>query len=1534
MLETVAKLDTPSAASAIFVGDGSLLVTCAELFLSSGHSIAGVSSSSEENQSWAINRGISLLGPAKDLDLSGLEFDFLFSVANLEILPDQAIGAAKSMAINFHDGPLPQYGGLNTPSWALLNGEKRYGVTWHEMVADVDAGRIVKSLEFEVSPKETAYSLNTKCYAAATEAFQSIIDEISASSLELSQQAKAPTIYKKSLRPSQYGFIDFSQPSFDIERLVRALDYGAYDHPLGRAKIWLEEGPVVVSRASSAASDDNTADAGRVLTIEPDSITVATGHGVITLSGILSCDGKPVNLSTTLQRGQKLPLIGRDLREQIDGQLPDLANAHASWIEDFRASSPVDVVYPRTLGDGSSTHEASNQLPLGAIETDVPTLIAGFSSWLAMLSNKLHVSIALEGSQFLQKERMAQGLVREDVLLNLEIDQSAKISGLVSEVRRASEKIVARAPILCDAIACLADEGERDRAVGALNVGVYVGNGRPKPRSITLHVDENSQELSLVVDPRVHDRTVAEVMAKHLSFFLEKFVDAPGSQIQQLPLVPDNEKEVFDRLNLTNQDFSDACGIDEVISAMARELPDQPAVEWNDVVLSYSDLEERAESFSRLLLQKGVGARSIVGLCMARTPDLIVALLGILKCGAAYLPLDPSYPRDRLLFMLEDSGAELVVTDPSSAERIQHCGADTVMVADTPSIGGIKALERSSGDLAYLIYTSGSTGKPKGVMVTHRNVLNFFAAMDARVPSESGGRLLAVTSPSFDISVLELCWTLSRGLTVIFQSQDAIAHSNGPGFSLFYFSSDAASRGREAYRLLLEGAKFADENGFEAVWTPERHFHSFGGLFPNPAVAGAAVAAITNHIHVRAGSCVFPLHHPIRAAEDWALVDNLSDGRAGIALASGWQPNDFVIRPEAFEERKQHMIDGIGQLRDLWRGEKVAFPGHAGTPVEVSTLPRPVKDDIPIWITAAGNPETFEVAGKNGCNVLTHLLGQTFEEVAEKVAGYRKAWVEAGHAGQGKVTLMLHTFVGDDHDFVQDVVREPMMNYLRGAMDLVKKASWSFPTFVQRGQETGRTPAQLFEEEELTEDETQALLEHAFQRYYKTSGLFGAPENCVDIVRKSAQIGVDEIACLIDFGIEKSLVLDHLPYIKKVMDLVRAEVPVDAKASVANDILSKKVTHLQCTPSMASMLVADSIGRTALSELDVMMVGGEALPLSLATELRSNLSGEFLNMYGPTETTIWSATQTLDKIGDFVPLGTPVANTSIKVVNEHGAECPSLVPGEIVIGGSGVTNGYWKRPDLTSERFISDRLADHQGKRLYRTGDLARRHSTGAIEFLGRIDHQVKIRGHRIELGEIEAALSSHSSVRDAVVRLWAEPSGSQLVGYVVPVDGQTVVDTAALLEEISERLPEVMLPTSIVSLSKLPQTPNGKIDRNALPPLASVARQSEEVASANDLEASIASIWCEMLGIQSVGMTDNFFDLGGHSLLVVQVQRCIKQELKREVPITDMFRFTTIRALAEHLQDGETQETKGAMRGVDRASIRRSRMTRGRSRA
>jgi len=877
------------------------------------------------------------------------------------------------------------------------------------------------------------------------------------------------------------------------------------------------------------------------------------------------------------------------------------------------------------------------------------------------------------------------------------------------------------------------------------------------------------------------DFTTVARLARRFEVLLGGVVAAPGARLSELPLLPPSEShQLLAEWNDHRRPLPPEDTLHRQLAERACHQPGATALVHRGRRLSYRRLERRASALAHRLVELGVGPERLVAIALEPSFDLAVAIFGVLAAGGAYLPLDPSHPRERLAFVLADAGVELLLTHSALTPGLPRPDGRRVLELDRePALDDPREDRSPPGaadpeQLAYLIYTSGSTGRPKGVAVTHRNVVNFFAGMDERLGAEPGV-WLAVTTISFDISVLELLFTLTRGFEVVLpgssievlelSAPEAAAPARAVDFSLFYFANDDRGPSEDPYRLLLEGARFADRHGFQAVWTPERHFHRFGGLYPNPAVTSAAVAAVTERVAIRAGSVVLPLHHPIRLAEEWSVIDNLSRGRVGISFASGWHANDFVLAPAAFGRKKELMFEGIEQVRALWRGEAIRARDGAGEEIEVRIHPRPVQEELPVWVTAAGNPETFRAAGEIGAGLLTHLLGQSVEELGDKIRSYRRAWRRSGRPGDGHVTLMLHTFVGERLDQVREVVRGPFQDYLRSSVALLRALA--------------RSVGRDIDSDAFDDRDVQALLDHSFDRYFETSGLMGTVESCRPMVERLRAIEVDEIGCLIDFGIATDTVLGSLEQLARLRDESRppARAPDGAEApSLPALIAEHGVTHLQCTPSLGRLLAGSEPVRGALAGLHRLMLGGEALPASLADELGRLVAGEVHNMYGPTETTVWSATWRLEPGAGPVPIGRPIANTVLRVVDRRLRPTPLGVAGELLIGGTGVTRGYLGRPALTAERFVPDPrsgdpfAADGEGGgRLYRTGDLVRHLPGGELTYLGRLDHQVKVRGFRIELGEIEDVLRRHPAVDEAAVVARREGADTRLAAFWTP---------------------------------------------------------------------------------------------------------------------------------------------------------------------
>ena len=653
--------------------------------------------------------------------------------------------------------------------------------------------------------------------------------------------------------------------------------------------------------------------------------------------------------------------------------------------------------------------------------------------------------------------------------------------------------------------------------------------------TITLAEDGHGITGGIEYSADVFDAETIARFSAHLDVLLRAAVADPDARIGDLLLIGDEERQKLEAWNETSRSFPRESTIHEVFRAQARRTPEAIAVRYGDRTLSYAELDRRSDGLARHLVTLGAGPDVRVGLCLERSEGLVVAVLGILKAGSAYVPLDVEYPRDRIALMLEDAGVQVLITETSMQARLPLYAGKLVRL----DAGGAELAQAAldtplpsvaSGHLAYVIYTSGSTGRPKGIGVEHRAVLRLVMNTDF-IDLGPPDRVAQVSNTSFDAATFELWGALLSGATLV-----------------------------------------------------------------------------------------------------------------GI-------PRDVVLSPRAFAVALRE--EGISAM----------------------------------FLTAA-----------------------LFNQVARE---------------------------------------------LPGAFETVK----------------------------------------------------------------------------------------------------------------------------------------------------TLLVGGEALdPRSIAEVLRSGSPARLLNGYGPTETTTFAAWHLITSVPEgagSIPIGRPLANTALHVLDASMELVPIGMRGELYIGGPGVARGYLGRPALTAERFVPDPFSREPGARLYRTGDRVLRRPDGLIEFLGRIDQQVKLRGFRIELGEIEAELGSHPAVRHAAVVLREDtPGDRRLVAYVVPAEMEGAI-APALSAHLAERLPPFMIPSAFVELERLPLTPNGKLDRKALPPPERRAVEELHTQPSTPTEETLARVFCDLLGLAQVGAGGDFFALGGHSLLATRVMSRIQAAFRVDLPLRVLFEAPTVAGLA-----------------------------------
>jgi non-ribosomal peptide synthetase component F/methionyl-tRNA formyltransferase len=1370
-------MQAESRLSCCLIGEKSLLILCAEELLRRGHEIRAVATENDDIRKWSAGRNLPTVRSTNDeltRLLSDESCDYLFSVVNYRVLPEHILRLPKRGAINFHDGPLPGYAGMHVTTWAIANGEREHGISWHWMVKEIDGGGVLAEERFPIRPDDTATSLNTKCFEAGFEAFRSLLTDLEQGTAASRQQVEQVPggYYGLRKRPEHMSTLDWSRPAQELHALARGLDFGRYENPIGCAKVvWGDR--IVIPGRFTVLERRSTKPPG-TLEKQPQACTmrVHTATNVVEIACFRTLDGEPIEASNlpALRR-----LEGRAPKE-LDAAMERFCVHEKYWRNRLIARDVIGLPYipADARRDQIPTTRIRRRLdaslygPLANSPAFDSQAVAAISLYLGRLSGKEAFDVDFQSAVAGRLPREAGRYFATSVPLRVRLNWQGSFADHVRSTAEAIQKVekhgtyardlVLRDPQITD------EHRQKLREVSDVALAIVpdaTGDLVPPPTAhFAVLISQSGSSIELVANAEVVSEQLLEKIADELTHVLAQVGANPQASLAEISVVSPREQAVLAQLNEETRLAYDFRSLPQMFAAQVERTPDATAVVFRGTSITYRELDTRANQLANLLIARGVVRGDVVGVLMDRSIEMVISMYAALKAGAAYVPMDPAYPAHRLQIMAEDAQPKIILTEPSRADELREMKSDILVVDRASTFDGQSAdapdVPIQPDDVAYVMYTSGSTGRPKGVMVAHGNIQNFFLTIDQKLHGNPPGTWLALTSISFDISIPELFWTLTRGARVVLRGSTKSDQSDEtqkpPARSIDFSIVLRARASRRQSRLLEEATQFAARCG-------------------------------------------------------------------------------FAIQPDS----------SLGE----------------------SPRPNRKKTSQATCVSVDNDPETFRVAAEIGAQAVARLLDQSLENLAKNIALYRQAWKDAGHKGEGRVAVLLPTFVGHDEDAVEESVRGPMKAYLESQLELIREAAWEYPAFLRKADEGMTLDTYL---RFISDDEMSDLLDFAFERSFATGALFGSPSQCLSIVEQLREIGVDEIACLVDFGLTDDQILNALPALNELKLAASAGNSDDDTDDIATLIERHQVTHFQCTPPRAASLMWDPRTRQAMTRLQLMIVGGEAMSEELARQLRSTVSGRVFNVYGPTETTVWSTMQLLTQIKGTVPIGKPIVNTQLYVTDERQKPLPIGAPGELLIGGDGVGRGYLKRPDLTEARFLT---TEHGT--VYRTGDLVRLRPDGVVEFLGRFDDQVKIRGHRIELGEIEALLDSNPAVRKAVVHPQDDTAGGKrLVAYIVPSSGEVCGET--LRQFVSDRLPEFMVPSHFETMRDLPLTPSGKVDRRALPkPNFGLRRDSasqRRTPPENGTERHLAELWQALLEVSEIDRADNFFELGGHSLL------------------------------------------------------------------
>jgi amino acid adenylation domain-containing protein len=786
--------------SCFIIGTESHLIKCAEILIERGHQIYGIISSERLIIDWAEEQGIPYTEPDSDLVgvLNRQPFDYLFSIVYPSIIPGQILALPRKGAINFHDGPLPRYAGINATSWALINQEKTHGVTWHLMSAEVDQGDILKQRLVEVDVDETAFTLNAKCYQAGIESFAELVDELANGQVEVRKQNLAErTYFSKYKRPPAACAISWSKPADEIAAFVRALDFGTYTNPLGLPKLVM--GHEIFILPQIEVMDANARAAPGTLTgIDDHAIRIATASKEVSFEKLLTIDGQPLSMadfaiSFDLREGDRLPELDKDMADRLTKANGEICRHEAFWVSRLAKLETIELPYARHSHAQSTQVQHANAAfrwpaeldclitqSIGAVRRN-DFLVAAFAAYLARLNSKYTFDIGFSHPALKQRLLGIESFFATQVPLRVDLDPFAGFGSALEALTAQLALVKQRKTYVRDTIlrypelsSFRAKSGESSWSIIIEEVESFEDHLPLVGSDLTLLLLEDGADCCWVYDKSVLGQESLANMQRQFVAFLQNIVSDNNQPIAEVSLLDQAEyRKIMIEWNDTKVDYPrDRC-IHQWFEDQAERTPDDLAVIFEEQQLTYREMNIRANQLAHYLRSIGVGPEVLVGIAVERSLEMVIGLYGILKAGGAYVPIDPTYPAVRLSFMLEDANVPVLLTQAKLLDDLPACEAKVICL-DTDwneliagqSVGN-PVCEVTMDNLAYTIYTSGSTGKPKGAMNTHGGILNRLLWMQDAYQLAASDRVLQKTPFSFDVSVWEFFWPLMFGARLV-----------------------------------------------------------------------------------------------------------------------------------------------------------------------------------------------------------------------------------------------------------------------------------------------------------------------------------------------------------------------------------------------------------------------------------------------------------------------------------------------------------------------------------------------------------------------------------------------------------------------------------------------------------------------------------------------------------------------------------------------------------------------------------------------
>ncbi len=950
----------PSPALAcLIVGEGTLPSVCGQLLLDLGHSVRAVVTRDVGLTQWAHAKGIRVVQPSTGFatQLRELSFDYAFSIVNPVVLKDDFLKLPRVATINYHDAPLPRYAGLFASSWALAHREAEHGISWHVVTDVLDAGDVLEQETVAIAPDETALSLNIKCWEAAARAFGRLVEALASGNAAPRKQDLERRTYfgRRAVLPAG-GVLDFGRSDDELDSVVRATHFGHVPNEFAAAKVDLGTDVLVVTHAARAARTESAAP-GTVLAVDDAGIVVACGSGALRIDGLETADGRAVVPGALgLSPGARLPLVTDARRTILEALESERAGAETFWVRRLAGAVPTPFPFARSTTRAGARRRESLAVDLGGADLD--RVLATLIAFLARATGTTEVTIGYRGPTVEQRSAEEPVLGVPWVPFRMPCRPSEPFADVLERTTTERARVEQRGDYRRDVVGRLpslrrqASEG----SVAAYAIGVDFAGGTlaSSVPPVVLQRDR------LDYDPDVVPPEAVARFAAHLTTMLASASTTPEQRVGELRWMTDDERRhVLEAWNHTRVEYPEELGLATLFGRQLAAHGDRIAIEYGDRTITHRELERRANRVAHRLRRMGVRRGDFVALYAERKPETFVATLGIIKAGAAYVPLDAIYPEDRVAFMIEDTRPRVIMGHGALLAKLREPAAPLLPLEESLDDEPDDAPpEIATGrDLAYVMFTSGSTGKPKGVCVPQRAVASLVLGRDV-VDLGPDDRVAQVTVLSFDPTAIEVWGPLLTGARLVIFDKDtvvdprrlaaAIAATKLGAISittaLFNQIAEVAPTSLRTIDTCWVGGEQVDPNPIRRVLSdkPRRLLHTYGPTETTLFATYWPIEVIDDD------ATSLPIGKPLANKTAYVLDDALEPvpvgvpgeiyiGGLGNAIGYWQRPTTTAERfvPDPFGDRPSATLYRTGDLGRRLPDGSIEFLGRADNQIKI-----------------------------------------------------------------------------------------------------------------------------------------------------------------------------------------------------------------------------------------------------------------------------------------------------------------------------------------------------------------------------------------------------------------------------------------------------------------------------------------------------------------------------------------------------------------------------------------------------------------------